>query len=191
MVTGSGNREMNFKLMHPTFVMAIGLSGSGKSTVLRQVYLPEAIIEPDAIRREMTGSVSDQSKDFAVWKETAKRVNDNLEKMGLAVLDATNTKSALRTQFLKNIPEGVRKIAIVFEPQGTDEEIIDKLYKRIQKDLKNKKDRSDVPREVIVRQYEQFKNGIKNIQTQFDEVQTYPVDLSGEEDQWFNVTSYA
>jgi hypothetical protein len=102
-------------------------------------------------------------------------VKKNLDTMGLAVLDATNTKSSLRSQFLKNIPEGVRKVAILFQPEGTDEEIIANLYKRIQKDLKAGKDRSAVPHEVVVRQFQQFKNGLQNLKDQFDEIQTINV----------------
>jgi predicted kinase len=166
---------MKFKVIHPTFYMAIGLSGSGKSTVLNKVFEREVIVEPDAVRKEMTGSVSDQSKDFIVWKEVAKRVKDNIDTMGLAVLDATNTKSSLRAQFLKNIPAGVRKVAIVFQPEGSDEEIIDKLYNRIEQDLKAGKDRSAVPHDVVVRQLQQFKSGMQNIETQFDEVQYFKV----------------
>lgn len=178
------------KLLHPTFYMAIGISGSGKSTILNKVFERDVIVEPDAVRREVTGSVSDQSKDFAVWKEVTNRVNLHLATMGLAVLDATNTKSSLRSQFLKNIPGGIRKVAIVFQIEGTDEEIVDKLYNRIQKDLKKGKDRSAVPKEVIARQLQQFKNGLKNIETQFDEVQYYPVSLE-DDDNWFNINSYA
>jgi predicted kinase len=178
------------KLLHPTFYMAIGISGSGKSTILNKVFEREAIVEPDAIRRDTTGSVSDQSQDFKVWRDAAEKVKEKLNTEGLAVLDATNTKSSLRSQFLKNIPEGIRKVAIVFQIEGTDEEIVDKLYKRIQRDLKKGKDRSAVPKEVIARQLQQFKNGLKNIETQFDEVQYYPVSLE-DEDDWFNITSYA
>jgi predicted kinase len=154
------------------FYMAIGISGSGKSTTLYKVFDPEVIIEPDQIRREMTGSVSDQSKDMLVWKEVLRRVLGKIDEYNLAVLDATNTKSSLRTQFLKQLPADVHKIAIVFEPgQGTDEEIIDKLHGRVQADLKAHKERSAVPREVIARQLQQYKNGIQNLNQQFDDVQ--------------------
>jgi len=166
---------MKFKMLHPTFYMAIGISGSGKSTILDKVFERKYIVEPDAIRKEITGSVSDQSKDFVVWKEVTKRVKGNLDTMGLAVLDATNTKSSLRSQFLKNIPEGVRKVAIVFKPEGTDEEIVNKLYARVQGDLQGGKDRSAVPREVIQRQFQQFKNGLQTLDKQFDEIQTIKV----------------
>jgi predicted kinase len=162
---------MNFKLIHPTFYMSISPSGAGKSTYLRSVFEPEVIVEPDQIRKEITGSVSDQSRDREVWEEVLKRVLTNLDKKGQAILDATNTKSSLRTQFLKQLPAGVHKVALVFQPKGTDEEVVDKLYGRVQKDLEKGKDRSAVPKEVIARQLTQFKNGMQNIESQFDEVQ--------------------
>jgi ABC-type sugar transport system ATPase subunit len=165
------NNGMQFKLLHKIFYMTIGLSGSGKSTKLHSIFPDEYIVEPDAIRKEMTGSVSDQSKDRLVWEEAIKRIKDLLERYNLAVLDATNTKSSLRGNFLKEIPPNARKIAIVFQPKGTDEEIVNKLHDRVTKDLAAGKDRSSVPREVIQRQLQQFKNGLQNIENQFDEIQ--------------------
>jgi predicted kinase len=175
------------------FYMAVGISGSGKSTYLNKIFTPDIIVEPDAIRREMTGSVSDQSQDAFVWREAAKRINEKLqEEPYTAILDATNTVSRYRKDFLKQLPEGTHTIALVFMPQGTDEEIVDKLYKRIQRDLKNKKDRSAVPKEVIERQLRQFRNGLQNIQNQFDMVEEIPVELTDEDEiKWFNSTSYA
>jgi predicted kinase len=197
MEAGDCDRKMKFTIAEDKgdkiFYCSIGISGSGKSTYLHKIFEPEVIVEPDAIRREMTGSVSDQSNDAAVWREAAKRVNNNLQKEPYtAVLDATNTVSRYRKDFLKHLPEGTHTVALVFMPQGTDEEIVDKLYKRIQRDLKNKKDRSEVPKEVIERQLRQFRNGLQNIQSQFDMVEEIPVELTDEDEiKWFNSTSYA
>lgn len=165
---------MDFKLIHKIFYCAVGCSGTGKSTYLRSVFDPEIIIEPDAIRKEVTGSVSDQNRDNEVWKLVLSRVKILLDTKNICVLDATNTKSSLRSQFLKQLPKETVKVAIVFQPQGTDEEIVDKLYGRVQGDLTSGKDRSAVPKEVIARQLTQFKNGLQNIESQFDEVQTIP-----------------
>ena len=151
--------------------MPISPSGAGKSTYLRTVFEEEYIVEPDAIRKEITGSVSDMSRDWIVWKEVKKRVLDLLNTKGVAVLDATNTKSSLRTAFLKNLPADVHKVALVFQPEGTDEEIVDTLHGRITKDLESGKDRSNVPKDVIARQLTQFKNGLQNIEKQFDEIE--------------------
>lgn len=164
---------MKSTLLKPKiFLCSIGISGSGKSTYLYSKFSSDVIVEPDAIRKEITGSTSDQSRDREVFEEVLKRVLKNLEDKKLSVLDATNTFSSSRTKFLKQLPEGTHKVAIVFQPEGNDdEEIVDKLYNRIQKDLKDGKDRSAVPKDVIVRQLQQFKNGQGNIKGQFDEVQ--------------------
>ena len=151
--------------------MPVGISGSGKSTYLRSNFDPDVIVEPDAIRKEITGSTSDQSRDREVWEEVLKRVLITLDTKNICILDATNTKSSLRTQFLKQLPAGTHKVALVFEPKGTDEKVVDELHGRIQKDLDAGKDRAVVPKEVIARQLRQFKNGLQNIETQFDEVQ--------------------
>ena len=151
--------------------MPISPSGAGKSTYLRTVFEEEYIVEPDAIRKEITGSINDQSRDREVWEEVKKRVIDLLNTKGVAVLDATNTKSSLRTAFLKDLPADVHKVALVFQPQGSDEEITATLHGRITKDLESGKDRSNVPKDVIARQLTQFKNGLQNIEKQFDEIE--------------------
>jgi predicted kinase len=162
---------MKFKLHSKMFYMPIGISGSGKSRILHSVFEEESIVEPDAIRKELTGSVSDQSRNREVWEIALERVKKLLATKNICVLDATNTKSSLRTQFLKELPADTHKVAIVFQPKGTDEEIIDKLHGRIQGDLQTGKDRSDVPKEVIQRQLVQFRNGLQNIDKQFDDVE--------------------
>jgi predicted kinase len=162
---------MKFKQLHKIFYMPVGISGSGKSRILHSVFEEKVIIEPDQIRKELTGSVSDQSRDREVWELALARVKKSLEKEGVAVLDATNTKSSLRTQFLKELPADTHKIAIVFQPKGTDEEIVDKLHGRILGDLHAGKDRSDVPKEILQKQLKQFQNGYKNIFIQFDDIE--------------------
>ena len=166
---------MKFKLIHKIFFCSIAPSGAGKSTYLRSIFDSDIIIEPDAIRKEITGSVSDQSKDKEVWEEVLKRVLKNLDQNNLCVLDATNTLSSLRTKFLKQLPADTHKVAIVFQPKGKDEEIIDKFHKRIQNDLQTGKDRSNVPRDVIQRQLVQFNNGLQNVYKQFDDVEIIEV----------------
>jgi protein phosphatase len=162
---------MKFKKSQPTFICPVGPSGTGKSTYLRQHYGAEYIVEPDGIRREITGSVSDQSRDREVWAEVLRQILDKINTRGLAVLDATNTHSGNRGRILRELPPGTHKVALIFLPKGTNKEVVDILHGRITKDLEQGKDRSNVPRDVIERQLQQLKNGWQNIETQFDEIE--------------------
>ena len=71
---------------------------------------------------------------------------------------------ARRKRILKQFPEVTKKIAIVFKPN------LEESWKRIQNDLKSGKNRSNVKREILERQLENYNNGLQNIEKQFDEV---------------------
>jgi predicted kinase len=157
-------------------ILPIGISGSGKSTYIRKNFRPEVIVNPDTIRKELTGNISDHSKDPYMWTQVVpKRLSDTMEKYGEAVLDATNVKSSERTSALKSFGSDVKKIAIVFyvEPEV--------VKSRIKKDIETGVDRSNVPDYAVDRQYQNFLNGLQNIEKQFDEVIT--IDQRGKENQ--------
>jgi len=146
--------------------MAVGISGSGKSTYLKKHFRPEVVINPDSIRKELAGGVSNHTMEPVVWATTYKRIRDSLMKNGEAVLDATNVVSKYRTAVLKNYKDiaDLETIAIVFP---TDAEL---SKSRIKKDLDGKVDRSDVPDDVVDRQLQNMKAGYQNIAQQFDKV---------------------
>lgn len=58
-------------------VLTSGISGSGKSTFLNK-FFKGIVICPDDIRRELTGNVSDQSRNAEVWELTYKRFREAL-----------------------------------------------------------------------------------------------------------------
>jgi protein phosphatase len=143
--------------------VTIGTSGSGKSTYLNKHFDKKYIVNVDDIRKELTGDVSNQSINVKAWQVAVERTKNNLKKYGKSVLDATNTHSGYRSDFLKNFDD-VEKIAIVFE---TEPEI---AKSRVNKDIISGKDRANVPPEVIYRQYAEFISGRENIKKQFDRV---------------------
>jgi len=147
----------------PELYLPVGISGSGKSSYIRKNFDPSIVIEPDAIRREVTGSVSDQSQENKVWGIVFARLRKTLQQYGKAVLDATNVRSRNRMSVLKMF-KNAKKIAIVFD---ADPEI---AKQRVAKDISNKVDRSNVPADVIDRQYAAFKQDYPLINQQFDEV---------------------
>lgn len=138
------------KISVPKFIMTISPSGAGKSYWSK----PMAdkgwnIVNPDLIRKELTGDVSDQSKNAEVWKIAKERVVVLLKEGKNVILDSTMTTSKSRKQFLKDLPICV-PYAKVFEIP------YDVAWERIQNALKAGEDRSNVPEDVLKRQYHQF-----------------------------------
>ena len=66
----------------PKLWIMVGLSGSGKSTVAKEIAVMEEntiIVSSDAIREELTGKVEDQTKNDEVFKIFHKRIRKGLE----------------------------------------------------------------------------------------------------------------
>lgn len=148
-------------------VFTIGISGAGKSTILKR-YPQEIIVSPDNIRREIYGDISDQADQQRVWGIAKLRIVTLLKSGSDAVLDATNVDRKLRISFIKSIKQimgrPIKTTAIVID---VDPEI---AKSRVRKDIENGVDRSNVPDYAIDRMYEKFKNGFDSIESEFDEV---------------------
>ena len=149
----------------PVLLFCIGIPGSSKSTWAKSQKGFE-IVCPDEIRKELTGTISDQSQNAKVWQIASQRVIEFLKDGKNVILDATNTTTKGRTQFLKNIPNDLiyQKQAIVFDVSPED------AKKRIKKDLEDGKDRSNVPDDVIDRMHKQFKQDVGNLEKEGFEV---------------------
>lgn len=150
--------------------MLVGISGSGKSTYLRNID-SKYVVSPDDIRREISGDVSSQVDNDLVWDMTKDRLRIHLARFGKAYLDATNVSRFLRIPFLGKFNDA-RKIAIVFD---VDPEI---AIERVRKDIDAKIDRSDVPESVIRRQYKNFKKGERSLDHEFNEIWKYGGEVS-------------
>ena len=137
-------------------ILPIGISGSGKSYIYNKDYKDCVQVSPDLIREELTGDISNQTKNKEVFKLAFKRVDEYLNKGMDVFFDATNVNKSQRKNFTdKYIGTDVNVIYVVLP---TD---IDLSWKRIRKDISEKKNRSDVPHFVLVRQKEQYDNGLK------------------------------
>lgn len=65
----------------PKLYIMVGLSGSGKSTIAKEIAETEEntiIVSSDAIREELTGKVEDQSKNEEVFKIFHNRIRKGL-----------------------------------------------------------------------------------------------------------------
>jgi predicted kinase len=148
----------------------IGISGSGKgyyfkNSILKQfpelekrleeysLSLKDIIVCPDDIRREVTGDVSNQTRNPYVWVLTDTRTKHNMKHYGVSILDATNTDGKNRNSFIGKFPD-VEKIAIVFRPD------IELSFSRISNDIETGIDRSNVPMSALERQFAQFKTSV-------------------------------
>ena len=74
-------------------IVPIGISGSGKTRLYNMRYKDLYLLSPDLIRKELTGSISDQKKNKEVFEEVDRRVADLVKKGESFFYDATNVNS--------------------------------------------------------------------------------------------------
>ena len=164
-----GDWEILNRFYSKGFEMLVGIPGSGKSTYLKKLNIQNVIVvSPDDIRREITGSISDQSRNWDVRKITEERINQYLSKGKYVILDATNVNTKLRTSFINRIKHknrGISTYATLFDANPQESK------RRIAKDIENKVDRSDVPDHVVDRMYSMYQQTVDVIQSEgFTEV---------------------
>jgi len=147
------------KTKKPKLIIPVGISGSGKSMWIKSMQNSNTIIvSPDKIRKELTGNISDQTKNNEVFALAMKKTADVLNIGKDVIFDATNIKSKNRKSLMDymkvhvDMPfEGFAKIFSV-SPEIAKE--------RIKKDIENGIDRSNVPDWVIDKQYQIFTNDV-------------------------------
>lgn len=131
----------------PKLIVMCGLSASGKSTVAKELVVKydAAIVSSDAIREELCGSVSDQSKNEEVFKIFHGRIREYLNRGQNVIADATNITMKARRAIMENVKGlDVEKICYIIPKQFND-------------CIKDNKDRKhSVPEEVIAAQRNKF-----------------------------------
>ena len=83
---------------NPVVIMPVGVPGSGKTTLMTQLANEMTFqrISPDKIRRELTGSMADQSANRAVWQVAEQRAKDSLSSNKSVIIDATHADAKQR-----------------------------------------------------------------------------------------------
>lgn len=142
-------------------IATVGISGSGKSTWIKEFLTDHrneawAVISPDSIRKELTGNISDQSKNKEVWEEAYARLSRFIKADKDILFDSTCTNlSTVKTLCNRAFEADIQiyfKILYCLKTEASN---------RILKDIQNNVDRSKVPTEVIDRQYEGFQTVVK------------------------------
>ena len=137
-------------------VLPIGISGSGKSYIYNKDYKDCVQVSPDLIREELTGDISNQSKNKEVFKLAFERVDEYLNNGQDVFFDDKNVNKSQRKSFTdKYIGTDVEVVYVILPAD------IDLSWKRIRSDIREKKNRADVPYFALVRQKENYDNTIK------------------------------
>jgi protein phosphatase len=80
-------------------VILIGPAGAGKSSFASRHFPPEAVISTDAHRQEVAGDRATQGRNDQVFERIHELVEQRAAAGLLTVIDATNTRGPLRTEF--------------------------------------------------------------------------------------------
>ena len=137
-------------------IVPIGISGSGKTRLYNMRYSDLTLVSPDLIRKELTGSISDQKKNKEVFEEVDRRVADLVKKGESFFYDATNVNLEFRKKFVEQFRGTDVKIVYVVLPAD-----VAISHNRIKKDLKSKVERAAVPVNALIRQYGMYTRSIK------------------------------
>ena len=137
-------------------ILPIGISGSGKSYIYNKDYKDCIQVSPDLIREELTGDISNQSRNKDVFRIAFERVDEYLNNGQDVFFDATNVNKGQRKSFTDKY-KGT-DVTVVYVVLPAD---IDLSWKRIRADIREKKNRSDVPYFALVRQKEQYDNSLE------------------------------
>lgn len=143
----------------PKLVMPIGISGSGKSSWMREMFSKGGyvVISPDKVRKELTGDISNHEHEEEVWKNVERATANALKRGDNVILDATNVNTEKRREFIKKMPPH-RPFAKIFNVSPKE------AIKRVKKDIAKGIDRSNVPEEVIMKQYDDFIDTLNTIE---------------------------
>lgn len=123
-----------------TLFIPVGISGSGKSRLKRSLKTPKTSVCPDDIRKELTGNISDQSRNNDVFRIALGRAASALERGENVYFDATNLRRDLVDRLISIAEQKNANVQILVL---MDSEDIELCRARVQQDISSGVDRSD------------------------------------------------
>lgn len=147
--------------MAPILMLTVGISGSGKSkfTNFIKASLGAQEVNADNIRAQL-GDVSDQSKNKKVFEIVDSETNKFLAGGYNVIISNTNLHYFSMEDYCRKYPFN-QVIALIM----TDSLNPELCKERIHKDIESGIARSNVPDEVVDRQYENFKRFMEDVNT--------------------------
>lgn len=145
-------------------IFAVGISGSGKSTYINKTYDKSIVVSSDKLRKEIYKDINDQTNNRILWeKHIPEKMKEVMNKNGKVILDATNLVRAHRIGLLSKF-NGCKKTCLVFNIN------IEEAIERVKKDIVNDVYRSNVPENVIRKQFRSFNKYKSSVFEEFNEV---------------------
>lgn len=141
-----------------TLFIPVGISGSGKSRLKRSLKTLKTSVCPDDIRKELTGSISDQSRNNEVFRIAFGRTAAALRKGENVYFDATNLRKDTINTLLSIADQTHSEVQILIL---MDSEDIELCRWRVQQDILSGVDRSDTSKAemgIQERQQQAFHN---------------------------------
>lgn len=162
------------KRMTPKIFLTVGVSGSGKSHFAKKFCQDNDVVELnlDNFRKLISGDISNQDVTFEAIKERDRELGYHLQLGHSVMLSDTNLHARNINSIAKRFPHLDVEVFFI-----TDSDNVQLCKDRIADDLQDGVDRSNVPNEVVDRQYENY---IKMKDATFeDNVKVHYVDTFG------------
>ena len=155
--------------------ITVGISGSGKSRFAEFFCKATDVIElnADNYRKELGKGVNDQDINKVVFTEIDKAIVKYLAGGYSVCISNTNLHADKIKELAEKFP--LNAVTVFFLKDSEDIEL---CWNRIQKDLENGKDRSNVPREILEKQYQRYKSFNKGKLSEVENIIMYDIDSS-------------
>lgn len=155
--------------------ITVGISGSGKSRFAEFFCKATDVIElnADNYRKELGKGVNDQDINKVVFTEIDKAIVKYLAGGYSICVSNTNLHADKIKELAEKFP--LNEVVVFFLKDSEDIEL---CWNRIQKDIENGKDRSNVPREVLEKQYQRYKSFDKEKLSEVENIIMYEIDSS-------------
>ena len=121
-------------------IITIGCSGSGKTTFCQKKYPDYKNLCMDDIRKELTGNISDQSKNEEVFKTLCNRIVESVKDKSDICITNTNLGGPKGLKFIAERLSKNSEVTLLFFEDSLNWEL---CQKRVEADISNGVERSD------------------------------------------------